>query len=281
MAITTANGVRLEYEIRGHGETPLVLVHGSWSSHHTWDLLLPHLAAHFRVLTYDRRGHGDSERVSGQGSVREDVMDLAGLMENVGFTTAWIVGNSFGASIALRFAAERPDLARGLIVHEPPLFSLLADDPSSARMLEDLDIAGVLECIARGDHAGGAEQFTEMVVGPGAWSQFPPAVKQMMIENAPTFLDEEQDPETHAFDPRWIREFSKPVLLTVGDHSSPVFAPLADRLAKALSRGEVLALEGAGHIPHVSHPAMWGRSIVDFTSRDSLRPPTLDVISPS
>ena len=81
------------------------------------------------MLTYDRRGHSQSERLSGQGSVREDVADLAALIEDLRLAPAWVAGNSFGASITLRLAGERPDLLRGLIAHEPPLLSLLADDP--------------------------------------------------------------------------------------------------------------------------------------------------------
>jgi len=61
MAIVTVNGVRLFYEIHGTG-VPLVLVHGSWDSHRNWDLVVPRLAEVFRVLTYDRRGHSQSER---------------------------------------------------------------------------------------------------------------------------------------------------------------------------------------------------------------------------
>ena len=115
------NGVRLFYELKGTGSIPLVLVHGSWDSHDDWDLVVPRLADSFRILTYDRRGHSKSERPAGQGTVREDVADLAALMGQLGLVPAWVAGNSFGASIALRLAGERPELFRGFIGHEPPL----------------------------------------------------------------------------------------------------------------------------------------------------------------
>ena len=84
MAIASINGVRLFYELIGSGEIPLVLVHGSWDSHHDWDLLVPRLAKSCRVLTYDRRGHSQSARLPGQGSVREDVADLPGVFDLLG-----------------------------------------------------------------------------------------------------------------------------------------------------------------------------------------------------
>src|SRR5262245_52652678 len=108
MATVKVNGVRLFYELTGNGEVPLVFVHGSWDSHDDWDLVVARLADSFRILTYDRRGHSQSERLTGQGSVREDVADLAALIEHFELAPAWVVGNSFGALITLRLAGERP-----------------------------------------------------------------------------------------------------------------------------------------------------------------------------
>ena len=177
MAIANANGVRIFYEMTGSGRIPVVLVHGSWVSHHSWDLVVPRFAESFRVVTYDRRGHSDSERPTAQGSVREDVADLAVLLEQLGLAPAFVVANSFGASIALRLAGDRPHLLRGLVVHEPPLFQLLADEPRFALMLAEVGqrVVAVAERIANGDHAGAAEQFAETVaLGPGSWVQLPP-----------------------------------------------------------------------------------------------------------
>ena len=75
MAMAKVNGVQLFYEINGTGEVPLVFVHGSWDFHHDWDPIVPRLADSFRVVTYDRRGHSESERPTGPGSVHEDVDD--------------------------------------------------------------------------------------------------------------------------------------------------------------------------------------------------------------
>jgi pimeloyl-ACP methyl ester carboxylesterase len=270
MATAKVNGVRLFYELTGTGTVPLVLVHGSWDSHHGWDLVVPRLADAFRVLTYDRRGHSQSERPTGQGSVREDVADLAALLEHLGLVPAWVVGNSFGASITLRLAGERPDLFHGLIAHEPPLFSLLGGDPALAPLLAEVNqsIGAVVERIASGDHAEAAEQFVETVaLGPGTWAQVPPEVRQTLIKNAPTFLDEASDPAQLAFDLEWLRAFSQPALLTRGGHSPPPFAPVVAKLAEAPPRVEVVAFPGAGHIPHATHPEAYVEAVMAFTGK--------------
>ena len=113
-----------------------------------------------------------------------------------------------------------------------PLFSLVADDPTLAPMLGEVNRReqGVAERIASGDHAGAAEEFVAMALGPGSWRQLPPTVQSTMIENAPTYLDEVNDPEQTYFDLDWIRGFSKPALLTTGDQSPPFAAPIVPSL---------------------------------------------------
>ena len=126
MATTTVNGVRLFYELSGTGETPLVLVHGSWDSHQVWDSVVPRLAREFRVLAYDRRGHSQSTRTDRPYSIREEAADLAALIEERGMAPAHVAGSSSGGSVALRLAASRPDLFRSLA---PQVLSYLAIPP--------------------------------------------------------------------------------------------------------------------------------------------------------
>ena len=263
------NGVRLAYEIHGTGEIPLVMVHGSWFSRRNWDPVVPKLAESFRVVTYDRRGHGESEQTSGQGSVSEDVADVATLIEHLGLSPAWVSGQSFGGSITLRLAGERPDLLRGITAHEPPLFSLVADDPAVAPMLEGFAqlSAAVTERIASGDHAGAAEQFIEEGLGEGLWTQFPPEIRQMMTEHAPTYLDEANDPEQVAFDLEWISGFTRPALLTKGDQSGPLFAAVIPRLAEAMPPAEIQEFTGAGHAVHLEQPEDYAEAITAFIRR--------------
>ena len=87
MPIAIFNDVKLYYEEAGSGQ-PLVLVHGSWTDHHSWDLVAPSFAERFRVITYDRRGYSQSERPAGQGSLHVHVADLAALIEGQGLGKA-------------------------------------------------------------------------------------------------------------------------------------------------------------------------------------------------
>ncbi|MGQ0735972.1 MAG: alpha/beta fold hydrolase [Acidobacteriota bacterium] len=263
------NGVRIAYEVTGDSHVPVVLVHGSWGSHRNWDSVVPGLAEHFRVVTYDRRGHSDSERPPGQGSVHEDVDDLAGLIEHLDLAPAWVAGNSFGSVITLRLAAAHPDVLRGIIVHEPPLFSLLDEgsrEAAAAAAIESGPIAEVLRRIATADHAGAAELFVEEVaLGPGSWAMLPEDMRQTFMGNAPTFLDEANDPESGTIDEAALARYHPPALITSGDQSPPIFPPVLNRLAELLPQSKHLVYRGAGHIPHVTHPEAYVREVVAFT----------------
>lgn len=265
MAMTTVNGVELAYEISGTGEVPLVMVHGSWIGRRQWDAIVPQFPDDFRIVTYDRRGHSESERPNGQCSIRANVADLAALIEHLGLAPAWVAGNSFGGSITLRLAGERPDLLQGITAHEPPLFSLIKDDTTWAQLAEkDAQTdAEVAERIASGDHAGAAEQFVE-ANAPGLWIEFPPDTKREMIGNAPSFREEANDPDFSAFDLEWIRRFPRPALLTIGDQSPPQFAPVITELARALPSVDVNKFAETGHVPHMEHPEAYVEAITAF-----------------
>ncbi|MEU9943891.1 alpha/beta fold hydrolase [Streptomyces lavendulae] len=266
MSRVEANGVGLFYEVAGEGD-PLVLVHGSWGDHETWAPVLPALARRFRVLVYDRRGHSRSERPPGPGARVEDEEDLAALMEALGFAPAYVAGNSFGASTVLGLASRRPGLFRGIVAHDPPLMGLLAADPAppSSAAAGGRRIESVLEHLRADRPLAAARQFVdEVVLEPGAWDALPQRVRDTLVANAPTFLDEQSDPGWARIDLGGLGGYPGPVLLTKGTRSPGWFAAVTDRISEALPRAEAHTFEGAGHMPHLSHPQAYAERLVRF-----------------
>lgn len=250
--------------IEGNGP-PLVLVHGSWGDHHNWDLVAPKLGKSFRVTRYDRRGHSQSIETGPQG-VKEDLEDLASLIEVDG--KAHVVGNSFGALLSIKLAAERPELFETLIVHEPPLVSLLEKSPL-------LDMAGekmraVAELLRAGKMEEGARTFVETVgFGPGVWQILPEQQRQTYIANARTWLDEYEDPNAFTIDLQALARFDKPALLTMGNQSPPIFKPILEKIHQTLPKSELVQLKGVGHVPHITRPDDWVNRVTEFVRRAS------------
>jgi pimeloyl-ACP methyl ester carboxylesterase len=201
--------------------------------------------------------------------VLDDVADLAALIEQLDLAPAHILGNSFGAVITLRLAAARPELFRSLLVHEPPLFGILGDSaPTEPIQAAERRIRAVVVLLAKGERETAAHQFMDNVAfGPGAWQQFPPEMRRTIVENALTFLDEERDPESRTMALPDLAGFSHPVLLTQGDESAPFFPVIMDELAGALPGAERQTLVGIGHVPQVTHPDEYARTIESFIER--------------
>ncbi|MGH2379513.1 MAG: alpha/beta fold hydrolase [Candidatus Limnocylindria bacterium] len=192
MPLIPIDGIRLMVDDTGSGD-PLVLVHGSWDDRRVWAAATDELSRSFRVITYDRRGHTDSEDGSTPGTRRDDEDDLVALIETLELAPAHVVANSFGGAIAVGLAARQPELLRSLSVHEPPLFPLAGEDVIPEQVGEV--IGDVVAMIDRGEREEAARVFVEQVaLGPGAWDYVPPEDRTMMIGNAGTFTGEQRDP---------------------------------------------------------------------------------------
>lgn len=273
MPTSRVNGVQLYWELSaGHGP-PVVLVHGSWGDHHNWDGVVAGLARQLHVATYDRRGHSASERVAGRGSIDEDVADLADLIEYLFNGPAHVVGSSFGAAIGLRLAVQRPDSLLSLVAHEPPLFGLLegvAALQPALRAVQDR-IAAVVPLLQAGEAAAAAKRFVETIAfGPGAWAELPAGTREIFIHNAPTWLDELQEPRWDTLDLERLAAFDGPCLLSLGGQSPPFFPAVVERVAAALPRSRRWRFEQAGHVPHLTHPDDYIRVVTDFIQEVSL-----------
>lgn len=262
------NDLRIHVDDSGDGEL-VVFVHGSWSDHHAWDAVIAELRGR-RFVSYDRRGHGSSECPPGQGAVAQDVDDLAALVDALDAGPAHLVGNSLGAQIALRTAIEHPGLVRSLALHEPGFWGLAPEDDPVATIVAAVQPA--LERLAAGAWEDGARLFAEQIFGPGTWDTVVPAeLKRTMVANAPTFLDEERDPDIASLDVDGLARVVAPTLLSDGAESHPAFAVVIERLAALLPHAERATLAGAGHVPHRTHPVDYTALLSSFWAAPAAR----------
>jgi pimeloyl-ACP methyl ester carboxylesterase len=121
-------GVLLSYEERGSGP-PVLLVHGMASSAQDLDVVADALAGRARVVSYDRRGYGASgapEPYTGT-TVMEQAQDAAELLADLGIGGAVIVGEGFGALVALDLLHRHPGLARAAVLADPPLLAFVPE----------------------------------------------------------------------------------------------------------------------------------------------------------
>jgi pimeloyl-ACP methyl ester carboxylesterase len=117
-------GVKIAYEVFGSGETTILLL-PTWSIVHSrfWKMQVPYLARHYRVVTFDGRGNGHSDRpVDLEAYAKEEyVADALAVMDATDTARAAVVGLSMGGQWALLLAANHPDRVSGAVFIAPAL----------------------------------------------------------------------------------------------------------------------------------------------------------------
>lgn len=262
----------MAYDFVGEGTEPIVLVHGSWSDRRSWESLLPVLSEGFRILSYDRRGHGESAPLPGMRSVAWEADELAELLLSTDHFPAHVVGVSYGAAVALSLAVRRPELIRSTIVHEPPLVAWpkVEEEPEVRAARADLDEFAKW---ARKQLPETAARFAErFVTVPGGFDRWPAATQDAFRTGARSWPDELGALERADLDPGLLGEVDLPVLLTEGALSPPYLGRISRSIAEALPNATERLLPGAGHYPHVTHPALYGGTVLTFALERNVPP---------
>ena len=139
----SADGLDIAYQVLGDGPVDFVFVSG-FITHLDWSWELPHfawleqLAGIARVITFDKRGTGLSDRSLGFGSLDERSRDIAAVMDAAGSERAFLCGVSEGGPMSILFTAAHPDRVRGLVLYGAMACGVNAQDYPGARSPEEV-----------------------------------------------------------------------------------------------------------------------------------------------
>jgi len=109
------NGVRIYYEVYGQG-APILLIMGLGGSSLAWQSQIPTFSQHLRVIAYDNRDAGRSDKVEAEYSMADMADDAAALLDHLEIDSAHVYGVSMGGMIAQELALRHPGRARTLIL---------------------------------------------------------------------------------------------------------------------------------------------------------------------
>ncbi len=115
-----ANGIHQHYYRTGGDKPALVLLHGIQESGLCWLRVAKALADDYDVIMLDARGHGRSDGVASGFSPEQLIEDAAGAIRALGLARPALLGHSMGAATAAQVAAAYPDLARAILLEDPP-----------------------------------------------------------------------------------------------------------------------------------------------------------------
>ena len=259
MPTASLSGVSIQYDVSGRGD-PTVLLHGSLVDRRTWDGVRPGLAQSLTVLAYDRRGHGESTGPVRRHPVRDDAADLAGLLDSIDLYPVHLVAHSYAGAVALRLAADRPEMVRSLALHEPPFVRILEDDPATAPEAERLwEGTKAMQALAKSGHPDLAVRdiMNSLSTEEGGWSRLSAGVQRALLRYVDRWVEELDDPEATRPDPAVLADILVPALLTTGERSPPFLHRITAQVADRLKNATVRTLPGVGHVPHLTDPDLF------------------------
>jgi 3-oxoadipate enol-lactonase len=251
------NGTSLRYELSGSGPKTLVLIHEMGGTLDSWEQGLGALNNDRRVLRYDTRGAGLSEKIRGVVTWNNMADDLKALLDALDITgKVAVAGIAVGAAIGVHFAVRNPDRAAALVLHGP------ATGVSAERRQQTLERAAAVE-------AGGMRGVVETSLA----NSYPPVVRY----NADVFRDFRarwlaNDPQSFAAINRMLAaedispELTKiacPTLVTAGRHDGLRAPAVIEPMAKQIPGAEFLELN-TGHFASIQTPGTMSQAIHYF-----------------
>ena len=257
MAFARVNGVVLHHEVRGSENAPAVVFSNSLGTDfRIWNEVADALSGDYRILLYDKRGHGLSDATPAPYAMSDHVGDLSALMEHVGIGRAVIVGLSVGGLIAQGLAATHPAKVRALVlcdtahkIGNDELWNVRIDTVTQKGIGAMAD--GIMErwftpAYRKPENADFAG-YTNMLVR---------TTVDGYAGTCAAIRDADMTEST--------RTLKLPVLCIVGDQDGATPPDLVRSTAELVAGARFEVIEGAGHIPCVEKPAETIKLIKDF-----------------
>ena len=272
------DGVRVFYEVYGQGG-PTILLLPTWSIIHSrcWKMQIPYLAQHFRVLIFDGRGNGKSDRPAEPEAygAQEYADDALAVMDATDTERAVLVSLSRGAERSLLLGAEHPEHVEGMVFIAPalPLPPAMARGNAHEMFTRRRDSYEGWEKYNRHYWLENYEDFVEFLFSqvfnePHSTKQREDSVGWALETDPETLVATQLAPRLP--DEASVRELAEripcPVLVIHG--SDDAVRPHGSGAALAeLIGGALVTLEGSGHCPQARDPVKVNLLVRDFSER--------------
>jgi pimeloyl-ACP methyl ester carboxylesterase len=271
------DGVRIHYEVYGSGQPTLLLL-PTWSIIHArhWKLQIPFFARDCRVVTFDGRGSGRSDRPTEPAAYdeREFAADALAVMDATGTERAVIVGFSLGSHRGLILAAEHPERVDAAVFIGPnyPGGGTPLPERGVHSWEDELDTddgwAKYNKHVWLRDYRGFLEFFfSRMFTEPHSTKPIEDCIGWGLETTGETLVAAQS---AAILEPDEARELAGsvrcPVLVIHGGDDAITSATRGTALAEATG-GELVVLEGSGHGPHVRDPVAVNLLLRDFIRR--------------
>lgn len=256
------NGGRLYYEVAGAGR-PILFIHANVADCRMWDEQFDTFARRYRAIRYDHRGFGKTTSEDVTFSHRQDIVAL---LRHLGVERTAVVGLSKGASLALDFTLEHPEMVDSLVVasggisgYQPPATD--TEMPLFGRygaLLEQQDYAGLTDLAVRvwADGPNQPEGRADLQVRE--------RVREMVANNYHAhhekFLPLELEPPAIGR----LDDVHVPALAIAGDLDFSGTIAAMELLGQRVAGARYVVFSGAAHMVNMEQPERFNTLVLEF-----------------
>lgn len=259
------NGVEIAYEhlkVQSHhaGDPPIVLIHGFPYSRAMWADQVKELGEEFQILTYDLRGHGESQATPGPYTMELLADDLKGLLDHLKIEKAALGGFSMGGYVALAFYRKYPERVASLLL----LDTRPQPDSEQARQGRE----NLAQQVERDGNKGLAESLPARMLSQATVASRPDVVakaKDMILKASPQGIAAAARGMAARRDQTdLLPQIKVPALVLVGAEDAVTPPADAELMVSRIPKAKLVKIAGAAHLSNLEKPAEFSEAIHDF-----------------
>ncbi len=247
------------YRLDGAVDAPVLLLsNGLAADLSMWDAQIPFLAAHYRTLRYDNRGHGNTPASLGPYSIDLLASDVVDLLDQLAIGQVHFIGMSLGGNVGWMLAASYPERIASLVLCDTPIEAVpevwaTRITTALARGMEPLvepTLERWLTASFRAASPAVTEQMRQMIrrTSPVGYAGCAAAIQSMRLTPL-------------------LPHIKAPTLVIVGEADPATPPAMAERLAASIPGAELVVIKRAAHLPNIEQPEAFNSAIGDFLRR--------------
>jgi non-heme chloroperoxidase len=276
------NGRQLNYVEQGgeDSEQPVIIfIHGSLDDYRCWQFQMDYFSKRYRTISYSRRFAYPNKwigNVAQDNTIKDNAEDLAEVIRKLDLAPAHLVGASYGAFIALYCISKNPDLAKTMVLNEPPVFPFLARSPvkEDVKLLQRYRTyvqSPTEAAFKRGDFERAAQTFIDRIMDiENFFEKLPLQDKKYLMDNARSLEGELESAQPSFFTIEDVNQITTaiPTLLVKGELSPKFFHRISDILSHNMPNTEQILIPDVSH-DNVKFTDIFSSKVMEFFERHS------------
>jgi non-heme chloroperoxidase len=260
----------------GEGQPVIIFIHGGLDDYRCWQFQIDSFSKKYRAISYSRRFAYPNKwigNVAQDNTIEDNAKDLAELIRKLDLAPAHLVGASYGAFITLYCASRNPELAKTMVLNEPPIFSFLA----KSHLKEDVELlqrvrtwvqSPTEDAFKRGDFKKAAQTFIDRVMDiENYFEQLPEEDKQYLMDNAKSLEGELESAQPSSFSVKDVKQITTiPTLIVKAELSPRWLLRIADILSDNMPNTEQILIPNVSH-DNVKFSNIFSSKVMQFFAR--------------